>query len=107
MKDNNLLAIKDALTNSRPPHSIELFHDISRVDWNSVIDGDIETCLDIILIVNANIILCAFDIHGDDRIKYKKLFERIAENIRKSTISSRSSEFSDFFSKYNEYMRNM
>jgi hypothetical protein len=107
MKDNNLLAIRNALKASRPPNSIELLHTVSCIDWNLVLDTEIEICLDIIHRLNANIILCGFNVEGKDRIKYKEIFDLISKNINESTINIRSSEFKEFFLRYNEYMKDM
>jgi hypothetical protein len=105
MNDNSILAISEDFNASRPPHSIELLRAVANVDWDTIRDSEIELCLNIIHKVNANVILCIFDIQGDERVKYKEVFHKILDNIKKSTINDRSLEFLKFFERYNEYVQ--
>jgi hypothetical protein len=105
MKENNLLDIRKAMKDPRPPHSITLLYAVSCIDWNSILDSEIEICLDIIHYVNTNIILCSFDAKDNERIIYKSIFDRISVNIKKSQINIRSSMFAEFFDQFNEFMK--
>lgn len=107
MNNNILLAVSQKLKYSRPPYTVKLMHDASCIDWNSVIDDQIDICLDIIDRIMVAIIVCSFDVHGPEREDYKKLFVKIADNIKSSSLTNRSPKILEFFSQYEKYLKNM
>lgn len=106
MKNENLSEILSEIKNYNPPSSINLLKKISDYKWNPVNSTDIDICCELILRINADIIVLIFE-KSDIKSKYLPIFNDIYKNIKNSDITLNSKEFESYFNKYIEYVNDI
>lgn len=104
MNESELQEILRRIKSDPPLCDVELLRDISLLDWDTPADEHVDLLCEILLLVNANVIVCAFC--NDDGIirEYKPLFDQIGSKISMSYLRIPSKEFADYYNKFNEYM---
>ena len=104
MKNEELKQLICRIKSDPPLCDVELLRDISLMDWNTSPDECVELLCEILLLVNANVIVCAFCNDYEIIREYKSIFDQIGSKISKSYLTTSSKEFADYYNKFNEYM---
>jgi hypothetical protein len=98
--ENILCRLKEC----NPPINLNLLEELSKFEWDKLDSNKIETACELILRINAEVIVCMFDLKDDLKNIYKELFFKIYKNIKQSNINEKSEEFEEYFNKYSLYI---
>jgi len=99
--------IRNKLRGKRPPNDILLIEEVAQINWGQVNHTNIEAASEILLRISADVIVCAHDLNGEERQRYKILFMKISNNIMYSGILEIYQDLKEYFRKYELYMVNL
>ena len=103
MTSRDVELIRDTMKLRPPPSDLGLLHEIAMLEWIGRSDDEVDVYCDLLLRVNADVIVCSSDINGSERDKYMAAFRNIATKIDSSNLIN-SCEFSEYFRKFKDYM---
>jgi hypothetical protein len=104
MTSEVLIFLNSRLKAGMPPSNLSLVREVASLDWTSVIGNNIDIACEIILRISADVIVCASDMNGEDRLEYESAFYDLKSNIDRSGLIGSSSEFDAYYNKYIEYL---
>jgi hypothetical protein len=96
--------ILDSLKAHAPSASLQLLKMVRDIDWKSDSNSTTETYCEIILFLNANIIFRSFEKDEKDKMIFKDIFQKIYERILESDFLLNSTEFKEYFLKFESYI---
>ena len=97
MIKHDLKHILSRLSSALPPSDIQDIKYLSEVNWNEISDSDIDLCSEIIIRIRVDCIMLegrnSLPMYND----YRNILSKIIDDIDKSGLSRKSSEFDIYF----------
>ena len=95
----------ELLNSCRPLNELHVIRKISEFKWARYDGMEMGILCDLILRLNAEVIVCSHMKDEREAKRYFKLFRIIENNIRESEIANYSNEFSKYYMKFISYTK--
>lgn len=103
MTSKSIAHISDMIKIRPIPSELRLLQEAAELEWVGRSDDEVDAYCDLLLRINANIIVCTHEMVGDSEEDYMRVFDTILKKLRYSNLIALE-EFSVYYEKFKEYM---